>query len=302
MLNPRRLPVVLLGCLAALPLLVTAAYADPSTVDSSTVGGVSAAAGIEVPLLNPSDFSHPLDINNRFLPLSPGMRYILEGNVDGVPHRVVLVVTDLVKVINGVRTAVLWDRDFEDGELAEAELAFQAQDNAGAVWNLGEYPELYENGEFAGAPDTWVAGVDLAFAGFHMLAQPRVGTPSYLQGLAPTIKFLDIGKVSQTGQHACDGIRCYDDVLVVDESSPLDPTSGHQLKFYAPGVGNIRVGAAGRDKEDETLVLDEVRHLSRGAMIRVRKEALALARRAFRIRADVYGRTPPSQRDAEVTR
>jgi len=42
------------------------------------------------------------------------------------PHQVVFTVTDLVRVINGVRTVVDWDRDINEGELEEAELAFQA--------------------------------------------------------------------------------------------------------------------------------------------------------------------------------
>jgi hypothetical protein len=288
MFHLRRLPTALLGCLAV-PLLVTAAHAAPSTVDS-----VSAAAGVQAPPFHPHDFSHPLAIDNKFLPFSPGMRYVLEGTVDGTPHRVVLVVTDLTKVVNGVRTAVLWDRDFDDGELAEAELAFQAQDDSGAVWNLGEYPEVYENGEFVGAPDTWFAGVDGTRAGFHMLARPKVGTPSYVQGFAPTIDFLDVGQVSKTGQHACDGIRCYDDVLVVDETSPLDPESGHQLKYYAPGVGNIMIVPDGGNQQ-ETLTLVSRTRLDAAGLTRARDAALRMERRAYRI-SDVYQQTPPLQR------
>jgi hypothetical protein len=288
MLQLRRLPTALLGCLA-LPLLVTAAHAEPSTVDR-----VGTAAAVQAPPFNPHDFTHPLTIDNRFLPFSPGMRYVLEGTVDGTPHRVVLVVTDLTKVVNGVRTAVLWDRDFDDGELAEAELAFQAQDDSGAVWNLGEYPELYENGAFVGAPDTWFAGVDRARAGFHMLARPRVGTPSYVQGFAPTIDFLDVGQVSKTGQHACDGIRCYDDVLVVDETSPLDPTSGHQLKYYAPGVGNIIIAPVGGSQQ-ESLVLVSRTRLDVAGLTQAREAALKLERHAYRV-SDVYRQTPPAQR------
>src|SRR3990170_3720292 len=68
------------------------------------------------------------------------------------------------------------------GQLVETELAFFAQDDDGNVWNLGEYPEEYENGEFVGAPSTWIAGLAGAEAGVHMLAEPRQGTGYYLQG------------------------------------------------------------------------------------------------------------------------
>src|SRR5262249_53225532 len=157
-----------------------------------------------------------------------GTKFVLKGRVDGSPHEVVFIVTDLVKKINGVLTRVIWDRDFADGHLGEAELAFEAQDDRGRVWNFGEYPEEDENGRFVGAPSPWIPGVDRARAGIGMLAAPRVGTPSYLQGYSPTIDFLDEAKVVRTGQRLCVGGRCYSGVLVIDEWSPLDPESGHQ--------------------------------------------------------------------------
>jgi len=42
-------------------------------------------------------------------------------------------------MIAGVQTLVLWERDYIAGELGESEIAFFAQDNAGNVWELGEY-------------------------------------------------------------------------------------------------------------------------------------------------------------------
>ena len=155
------------------------------------VAVVPAPAAVAAAAVAGSGFHHSLRIDNRFLPFRPGTRYVFDGRVDDAPHRVVLVVTDLAKVVDGVRTAVLWDRDFDDGQLGEAELAFEAENDAGTVWNYGEYPEEYENGHFVGAPATWIPGVDRARAGINMLAHPRVGTPRYVQGSAPAIDFLD---------------------------------------------------------------------------------------------------------------
>lgn len=67
------------------------------------------------------------------------------------------------------------------GELVEAELAFHAQDDAGGVWNLGEYPEEYEDGEFLGAPSTWIFGIGSVEGGILVLGSPRVGD-RFLQG------------------------------------------------------------------------------------------------------------------------
>jgi hypothetical protein len=242
------------------------------------------------------NFSNPTRIDNKWLPLVPGTQFILSGRINAggrrLPHRVVLTVTDLSKVIDGVRTVVLWDRDINAGSLAEAELAFEAQDDDGNVWNLGEYPEEYEGGVFRGAPSTWISGVARAKAGIQMLAHPRVGTHSYLQGLAPRINFLDCGRVFQTGQRTCIAIRCYRNVLVTDETSPLNADGAHQRKFYAPGVGNIQITAV-NDPEGETLELTQIVHLGPEGLARVRAEALKLERHAYRVSA-VYRTTAPA--------
>lgn len=237
-------------------------------------------------------------IDNPWLPMSPGMQLILEGRADRggglVAHRVIFTVTDLTKTVAGVNTIVVWDQDVNEGELAEAELAFFAEDEAGNVWNLGEYPEEYEGGTFVGAPSTWIAGEAGAEAGVHMPAVPRPGGPYYLQGSAPAIDFLDCAKVFKRGQSVCTPAACSDHVLVTDEESPLDHDGGRQRKYHAPGIGIMQVGAVG-DPEGETLVLVEARRLSGAALRAARRAALALDRRAYAV-SDVYGATPPAVR------
>jgi hypothetical protein len=291
MFSPQRVRSALLSALVVFPLLLTGA----STAGASSASGKTSCD--QIIRFDREDFTHPTVINNKWLPLVPGMQFTLEGraNQDGapLPHRVVLTVTDLTKVIDGVRTVVLWDRDFNDDQLAEAELAFEAQDSAGNVWNLGEYPEEYESGVFVGAPSTWIAGLDGAKAGIHMLAKPRLGTPSYVQGLARKIDFLDCGQVADKGQSVTVPVDSYDHVLVINEWSPLDPDGGIQVKYYAPGVGNVQIGAVD-DPEGETLVLVGLAHLSPSELAQARAEALALDSRAYEV-SHVYRKTPPAE-------
>src|SRR6185503_8921516 len=140
-------------------------------------------------------WSHSATVDNTWLPLVPGTQLTYEGRANRgtgiLPHRIVSTVTDLTKVIGGIRAVVIWERDFNEGQMVESELAFQAQDNDGNVWNLGEYPEVYEQGKLVGAEDTWLQGVHRAKAGVLMRAKPQVGAPSYLQGWAPEIEFRD---------------------------------------------------------------------------------------------------------------
>ena len=238
-------------------------------------------------------FTHPTQVNNRFWPLRRGTEYIYTGSedVDGrrVSHSDVFVVTDLVKPIDGVRTVVIWDRDFASGRLQEGELAFQAQDDAGNVWLFGEYPEEYDAGKLTGAPDTWLAGLAHAKRGILMYSTPRTGMRSYLQGWAPAVGFADHAKVYRTGERNCVPVGCYRDVLQTTEWSPDDPRA-RQLKYYAPGIGNIRVGFSG-DPQREVLVLRHLKHLSPTALAAVDAQALAIDRRGYRVNKRIYGRT-----------
>ena len=182
-------------------------------------------------------------IDNAWFPLRPGTQFVYEGRANrggGVlPHRVVFTVTDLTKLINGVQTVVMLDRDINEGHLAEQEITFHAQDDDGNVWNFGEYPEEYEGGKFMGAPSTWLAGIGRAQAGILMRTAPKVGESSYLQGSDPTTEFRDRAKVAKAGEKKCVPQKCYEDLIVIDETSPLEPADGHQLKYYARGVGNV---------------------------------------------------------------
>jgi hypothetical protein len=240
-------------------------------------------------------FSVAALVDNRMFPLVPGTEFSYTGRISegghSTPHTVVFTVSSLTKVIHGVTTVVAWDRDFLEGKLQEQELAFFAQDNQGNVWNFGEYPEEYEHGKFTGAPSTWIRGTGDAYGGIHMLARPVDGA-TYREGLVPSIEFDDVSKVSLTGQTTCMRSGCFRNVLVVDETSPNDPVSGHQIKYYSPGVGLVRVGARGGDSQ-EFLTLTRVRHLGRSAMASVSKEVVAMDHRAYRV-ATVYRATEPA--------
>jgi hypothetical protein len=271
---------------------------ESSRQEASAPGPVTTEETPEAPVphFDPKNFSNPLKIDNKWLPLAPGTQFVLEGESnrgEGIEkHRVVFTVTDLTKVISGVRTVVMWDRDFNGDVMAESEITFFAQDDKGNVWLLGEYPEEYENGQFAGAPSTWIAGLAGAKPGILMPAHPKPGAPPFLQGFVPDIDFQDVAKVDRVGQEVCVPAGCYRDVMVIDEWDPLhQPEDGHQLKFQAPGVGNIRVEAVG-SVEQEMLQLVEVRKLSPEEMAQARQEAMKLDRHAYEANAR-WGATPP---------
>lgn len=240
-------------------------------------------------------FDNSTNVDNEWLPLKPGTQLVFEGetieNGESVPHRVVINVTDLTKVINGVRSVVTWDLDYSAGQLVEAELAFFAQDNAGNVWRMGEYPEEYQDGKFVDNP-TWIHGLDNALAGIAMKANPQPGTPDYPQGWGPNVDWTDRGLVDKFIPEVCVPGGCYQNVLVIKETSATEK-GAFQLKFYATGVGNIMVDWTGADKTQETLELVEYNQLTPEQLAEARAKALELEQSAYEKSKDVYANTPP---------
>jgi hypothetical protein len=251
---------------------------------SLAVGALpEAAPGADLPCTTLTRFS-PLNfpaiptVDSRLLPLVPGTQRVYQGrsNVSGqsLPHQVIFTVTDLTKVIGGVRTVIVHDVDVSSGVVTEEELSFWAQDTAGNVWNIGEYPEEHLPNGILRAPAAWMASTDGAVPGIHMPAVlPPVDGPFYVQGSVPKIGFLDCAQTSQVNTTACVPAGCFNGVMIFDEDSPLDAGSGIQRKSYAPGIGIVAIGFID-DPQGEALELTQFNHLDEPALARIRDAAL----------------------------
>jgi len=265
--------------------------ANPSITSAS--GPAAAPSCDPIASLDVTNFTSPTKIDNQYYSLAPGTQWTLQGRIKvnniATAHQIIFTVTDLTKVVDGVTTRVLWDIDTNGGRIAESELAFQAQDDVGNVWVFGEYPEEYSaSGRFTGAPATWFSGIAGAKGGILVPGQPQVGT-TFLQGFSPNINFVDCGKTASTTQESCDSLGCYTGVVVVDEWNPSEANSGIQVKYYAPGVGNFKIGAL-NDPEAETLLLVDAKHLNADELAAADQEALKLEKHAYEV-SDVYAQT-----------
>lgn len=248
---------------------------------------------LALPDFSQAKFDQPTNINHKWFPLTPGTRYVFNGTTEEggktFPHSIIYTVTDLTKEIAGVKTVVVYILDYSDSQLVEAEIAFYAQDNDGNIWFLGEYPEVYENGQLTEAP-CWIHGFKGAKAGIVMKADPQPGMLSYAQGWGPAVNWNDRGRVIDVGQTVCIKETCYEDVLVIEEFS-LSESNAFQVKYYAPGIGNIRVGWRGEDATHENLELAEFTQLDADTLAEVRSAALALEQSALKNSKEVYAQT-----------
>jgi hypothetical protein len=273
--------------LTVLTLLAAAACGDKAKTRATAAKAPPFAVNID-----PRSFGKDsTTIDNPWWPLKPGTRLTWEGRAldgeDEIRRKVVFTVTDLTKEVAGVRTLVGWDQDFNDGRLAESELIFLAQDKIGNVWHLGQYAELYdEEGQYDGGTAWLVGYLEGAKAGVLMQANPQLGDPAYSEGFAPPPYFWDdFGRVYRVGQRTCVRAGCYSGVMIIEEFEPTKPDA-FQLKYYARGVGSVRIGWRGEDEEQETMELVSVVQLTPAQMTAARAEALKLE-----ARGNVYGLT-----------
>jgi hypothetical protein len=293
---------VIKGCLVAAAAASLLALPACGGGDESTAAAAAETPQREITAndFSPKRFDRSSNVvDNAWFPLKPGMQLVFEGSAveegERVARRAIWTVTDLVKPIAGVRSVVVWERDFRFGELVEAELALFAQDRDGHVWHLGQYPEEYEEGKFVAAP-TWFHGIKGAKAGIAMNAKPRVGTPDYAQGFAPPpISWVDRGQVYKQGVKTCVPAGCYSS-LIIREFEPGKPDS-YQLKYYARGIGNVRVGWMGKkDQDKEELKLTKINRLSSKGLANARNAAMKLERHAYKVSKGVYAKTAPMTR------
>src|SRR5436190_15610407 len=124
-------------------------------------------------------------VTNPWFPLRPGDRYVYVGVKDGKRARDVVTVEHGTRSIDGAPCAVVSDRLYLDGRLAERTTDWYSQDAKGNVWYFGEdTAELDAHRNVTSREGTWTAGVDGARAGVYITAHPRVGQTAQQEYLA----------------------------------------------------------------------------------------------------------------------
>jgi hypothetical protein len=217
--------------------------------DEESVTSAGLPQGSEPANLDPAEFT--TEIDNPYLPLAVGSRWVYSETEDGTPDaKVVIEVTDKTKTIaNGVEAVVVRDTLTVDGEPLEVTDDWYAQDSDGNVWYLGEDTAEYENGKVSSREGSFEAGVDGAEAGIAMPADPQDGTTyrqEYLKGEAE-----DRAEVLSLDEKAQAQAGYYPKTLMTKDLVPLEPKVT-ELKFYAEGVGQVLAihtsGGSGREE------------------------------------------------------
>jgi hypothetical protein len=176
---------------------------------------------------------------NRYFVLTPGFQLVLEGKPDGKKTVLTITVLNETKLVDGVETRVVEERETVDGKLAEiSRNYFALSKRTNDVFYFGEDVDIYKNGKVTSHEGAWLSGVAGARFGLMIPGSPRVGA-RYHQEVAPGVA-LDRAEVVSVSERFETPAGKFENCLKTEESSALE--SGKAHKFYAPGIGLIYDG------------------------------------------------------------
>jgi hypothetical protein len=177
---------------------------------------------------------------NPFFILEPGHQLVLAGEDDGEQVRLVITVLNEVKVVDGVETRVVEERETKDGELVEVSrnyFAICAKTNS--VFYFGEDVDIYEDGRIVSHDGAWQAGTNGARPGIIMPGTVLLGA-RYFQEVAPDVA-MDRAEVESLTRVVQTPAGRFMNVLETEETTPLEPNA-EGFKYYAAGIGLIKDG------------------------------------------------------------
>jgi hypothetical protein len=174
--------------------------------------------------------------SNAYFNLTPGYRlsYKDGNNTD------TLTVLNETKVIDGVETRVIEDREMKNGALVELTRDYYAIDSVtNDVYYFGEDVDVYKSGKVAGHEGSWLSGVKGAKFGLMMPGSPKQGQKFY-QEQAPAVG-MDRAEILSIDEKVTTPAGTFEHCLHVVETSALEKGL-HDHKWYAGGIGPVKDG------------------------------------------------------------
>ena len=224
--------VALAGCEEGPPLGVTpeegSAFVDG---DARGVPLPSEGRRLDIEVCDPSVGGFSTGSTNPWFPMEVGRQWTYEGEEDGVPLRLLITVLGETRLVSGVTTRVIEEREWEDDALLEVSWNYYAQAHDGTICYFGEDVDIYDEDEIV-HEGAWCAEEPANAPGIIMPGDPRPGM-KFLMEFAPGIAE-DEGKIVGSGPVTVPFGR-FDRTLRVREFNPLDGDKG--FKTFGAGVG-----------------------------------------------------------------
>jgi hypothetical protein len=170
---------------------------------------------------------------NPYFILEPGYRWHYKHGAAVLT----ITVLDETKVVDGVTTRVLEEREERGGQPREVSRNYFAIDKStNDVYYFGEDVDEYKDGKVVAHEGAWLAGVNGAKFGLMMPGKPTLGDKFY-QEVAPKVA-MDRVEITSLDEKIQTPAGTYEKCLHIQETTPLEKGVSH--KYYAPGVGLIK--------------------------------------------------------------
>ena len=175
---------------------------------------------------------------NSYFILKPGYQVILGGQEDGEELELVMTVLNETKVVDGIETRVVEEKETEGGNIVEVSRNYFAicKPTNNAIY-FGEEVDMYEDGKIVSHEGAWLAGENGSKAGMIMPGKAEVGL-KYYQEIAPRVAE-DRAEIISVNDTLDTPAGTFKQVLKTEETNPLKPGE-KEFKFYAPGIGLIQ--------------------------------------------------------------
>jgi hypothetical protein len=175
---------------------------------------------------------------NDYFILEPGYQIILEGEEDGEKLQLIMSVMNETKIVDGVETRVVEEKETEGGNLIEISRNYFAmcKPTNNAIY-FGEDVDMYEDGKVVSHEGAWLAGQNGSKAGMIMPGKVEVGL-KYYQEIAPGVAE-DRAEIVSVNDTLDTPAGTFSQVLKTEETNPLKPGE-KEFKFYAPRIGLIQ--------------------------------------------------------------
>lgn len=176
---------------------------------------------------------------NPFFVLEPGYQLRLAGLEKKVLVELTITVLNETKIVDGVETRVIEERETHDGVLVEVSRNYFAICNrTNSVHYFGEDVQIFENGGVS-TEGSWLAGQNGAKGGIIMSGVILLGA-EYFQEIAPDVA-MDRAEIISMTEVVRTPAGTFQNCLKTFETTPLDKKS-KGFKFYARDVGLVQDG------------------------------------------------------------
>ena len=174
---------------------------------------------------------------NPYFVLEPGYELVFEsGN-----ERLVITVLTETKMVDGVETRVVQERETRNGQVIEVSrnyFAISRRNNS--VFYFGEDVDMYKNGKVTSHEGSWLSGTNGARFGLAMPGQVLL-KGKYYEEVAPKVA-MDRAEIVSVTENVKTPAGEFPRVLKVAETTPLE-LMAKEHKYYVAGIGLVQDGS-----------------------------------------------------------